>query len=171
MALLKKIKEKLGFGTGSNDHDTGETTVTVEKDGAETEAVDDESTDTERTAETSPETVEEPVEEDEESTETEEQDVEEGADDGTIEDDGTVAEPDDGTVAEPDDETVAEPDDETGEPVEEIKGIGPAYGERLAEIGIRSVADLAAADPADVAEGVKVSEKRASTWIDRAGEF
>jgi len=32
MALLKKIKEKLGFGTGSTDHDTGETTVTVEKD-------------------------------------------------------------------------------------------------------------------------------------------
>jgi len=38
-------------------------------------------------------------------------------------------------------------------------------------MGIETVTQLAAADPAEVAEGAKVSEKRASRWIDRAAEF
>ncbi|OTE98783.1 helix-hairpin-helix domain-containing protein, partial [Halorubrum sp. SD683] len=58
-----------------------------------------------------------------------------------------------------------------GPSVEEIKGIGPAYAERLAGIGIETIDDLAAADAAAVAEGTSVGEKRAATWIDRASEF
>ena len=58
--------------------------------------------------------------------------------------------------------------EEPSEPVETLKGIGPAYAERLGSIGIESVADLAAADPEEVADGIDVSEKRVSGWVDRA---
>lgn len=55
-----------------------------------------------------------------------------------------------------------------GESVEVIKGIGPAYAERLANAGIDSVADLAAADVTALAEAVDLSEKRVGRWIERA---
>jgi len=55
-----------------------------------------------------------------------------------------------------------------GTPVEEIKGIGPAYSDRLDEVGIHTVDQLAAADPADLAERTTVSEKTVSKWVDRA---
>lgn len=61
----------------------------------------------------------------------------------------------------------AETEDEP-RPVDEIKGIGPAYSERLAEIGIETVADLVAADAADVAERTTVPETTVRKWIDRA---
>lgn len=63
----------------------------------------------------------------------------------------------------------AEADDD-GTPVDEIKGIGPAYSERLGEIGIHTVADLAAADAADVAEQTTAPEKTVQKWIDRAND-
>ncbi len=59
---------------------------------------------------------------------------------------------------------VADRDD----PVETVTGIGPAYGERLGEIGIETVADLATADAAAVAEQTSVSESRVEKWIARA---
>lgn len=62
-------------------------------------------------------------------------------------------------------------DGDDGIPVDEIKGIGPAYAERLGEIGVETVADLIDADVADVAERTTVSEKRVNRWIDRAREF
>lgn len=52
--------------------------------------------------------------------------------------------------------------------LEDIKGIGPTDGERLRTIGITAPADLAAADPADVAARADISETRVTTWIDRA---
>ncbi|MFW5949294.1 MAG: helix-hairpin-helix domain-containing protein [Halolamina sp.] len=54
--------------------------------------------------------------------------------------------------------------------VDEVKGIGPAYSERLGEIGIETVDDLAAADAADVAERTTVPEKTVRKWIDRAAD-
>ncbi|WP_224269856.1 helix-hairpin-helix domain-containing protein [Haloprofundus salinisoli] len=51
-----------------------------------------------------------------------------------------------------------------------IKGIGPAYAQRLADVGIETVADLADADAADLGEKIDVSEKRVDTWIARARE-
>jgi predicted flap endonuclease-1-like 5' DNA nuclease len=57
---------------------------------------------------------------------------------------------------------------EDAESVEVVKGIGPAYAERLANVGIHSVADLAAADAADLAPKIDLSEKRVGRWIDRA---
>ena len=52
--------------------------------------------------------------------------------------------------------------------VQEISGIGPTYSERLAERGIETVADLAGADPDDVAETAQVSASRATDWISQA---
>jgi predicted flap endonuclease-1-like 5' DNA nuclease len=55
--------------------------------------------------------------------------------------------------------------------VEEIKGIGPTYAERLEAAGMGTVADLAAADPADVAEAAQTGENRAGDWVERAQDF
>ena len=60
--------------------------------------------------------------------------------------------------------------DGSTEPVETIKGIGPAYAGRLEEFGIGTVGELAAADAAEVADGIDVSESRVSDWIERAGD-
>jgi predicted flap endonuclease-1-like 5' DNA nuclease len=60
---------------------------------------------------------------------------------------------------------------ETGagaESVKTIKGIGPAYAERLSNEGVDSVADLAAADAAELAAAIDLSEKRVGGWIERA---
>lgn len=58
--------------------------------------------------------------------------------------------------------------DADGTPVDEVKGIGPAYSDRLAEIGIHSVEQLAAADAEEVAGRIAVAEKTVGKWIDRA---
>jgi predicted flap endonuclease-1-like 5' DNA nuclease len=190
MALLKKIKEKLGFGSDSSDDEGGETTVTVERDagddgtaaGSETTAtgtadaaVDEGETDgsDESTeggsggTDAAEAAAEEPTDgEDEEAGGGEADDDAAGGDDADDTDDTDDADPGTETDADGSDGDVVD-----GEPVERIKGIGPAYGERLGEIGIETVADLAAADPAEVAEGTSVGEKRASKWIDRAEEF
>ncbi|RLM59810.1 helix-hairpin-helix domain-containing protein [Halobellus sp. Atlit-31R] len=55
-------------------------------------------------------------------------------------------------------------------PVETLKGIGPAYAERLGTVGIETVSDLAAADADEVAAEIDVSAKRVSRWIDRASD-
>jgi predicted flap endonuclease-1-like 5' DNA nuclease len=56
------------------------------------------------------------------------------------------------------------------EAVDVIKGIGPAYAERLANEGVHSVADLAAADVSELAEAVDLSETRVGRWVERAQE-
>lgn len=81
----------------------------------------------------------------------------------------------DGAEAEPESDSASEPSSEPepsadADPVEELTGIGPAYGERLRGIGIETVADLAAADAADIAAETDIGEGRASTWIERARE-
>jgi len=60
--------------------------------------------------------------------------------------------------------------DGSTESVETITGIGPAYASRLEEFGIETVGELAAADAAEVAEGIDVSESRVSDWIERAND-
>jgi predicted flap endonuclease-1-like 5' DNA nuclease len=58
----------------------------------------------------------------------------------------------------------------TDEPVDVIKGIGPAYADRLSAAGVDTVADLLAADPADLAAETDLSETRIDTWVERAEE-
>ena len=95
----------------------------------------------------------------EDDTETEE--VGEDAEGAGTEDAGEDAE-DAGT------EDAAGGDGGGDEPVETIKGIGPAYADRLETVGIETVGELAAADAAEVADGIDVSDSRVGDWIERA---
>ncbi|MPZ52459.1 MAG: hypothetical protein GEU79_06965 [Acidimicrobiia bacterium] len=56
-------------------------------------------------------------------------------------------------------------------PVTDITGIGPAYAERLASMGISDVRALAVADAEMIATQIEVTAERARLWIDRAGEL
>ncbi|PSP78146.1 class III poly(R)-hydroxyalkanoic acid synthase subunit PhaC [Halobacteriales archaeon QS_1_68_20] len=53
----------------------------------------------------------------------------------------------------------------------DLEGIGPAYAERLRDAGVETVADLADADPVDLAGATGVGESRVRTWIQRAGDL
>jgi predicted flap endonuclease-1-like 5' DNA nuclease len=58
---------------------------------------------------------------------------------------------------------------EAAEPVlEEIDGLGPTYAERLEAEGIHSPTDLAAAEPATVADIAEAPEHQAGEWIEEA---
>ncbi|ALG81574.1 hypothetical protein HLASA_0673 [Halanaeroarchaeum sulfurireducens] len=57
---------------------------------------------------------------------------------------------------------------EEGEPLTDIKGIGPAYADRLTDAGVDDVATLVSADPDALSEDIDVSPKRIQRWIDRA---
>lgn len=59
--------------------------------------------------------------------------------------------------------STASPDDLT-----EVKGIGPAYRDRLAAAGVTSFTDLVEAGPAAVAEAAGVGETVAAGWIEQA---
>jgi predicted flap endonuclease-1-like 5' DNA nuclease len=173
MALLEKIKRKLGFGSESSDQGAGETTVTVEQEAGEN-AADSRPAGVE-TADAASTTPDDGVASGTEEAAGAEETT--GAEVGAVDESEDAAESGDAPSAAADDTTAddtaadaAEPRSD-GDPVDQIKGIGPAYGERLAEMGIETVDELAAADPVDVADGASVGEKRASRWIDRAEQF
>jgi len=50
----------------------------------------------------------------------------------------------------------------------DVKGIGPVYAERLTTAGMTTFAELAASDPATIAEAAGVSESTATSWIEQA---
>ena len=54
------------------------------------------------------------------------------------------------------------------EDVDVIKGVGPAYAERLGEAGVDTVADLATADADELAAETDLSAKRVSGWVEQA---
>jgi predicted flap endonuclease-1-like 5' DNA nuclease len=83
------------------------------------------------------------------------EDAESEADAGT-DDTSESAEP------EPDDGTDASPS------VDTLKGIGPAYADRLRSAGIETVAELSGADADALGDEIDVSPKRVARWIDRA---
>jgi len=64
-------------------------------------------------------------------------------------------------------DSVDESEDTSG-PVTSIKGIGPAYSDRLNAAGISSVAELADADAEALSDEIDVSPKIVGDWIDRA---
>lgn len=74
------------------------------------------------------------------------------------------------------DESEAEPEVTTDEPqgstdpVTEIKGIGPAYADRLHGQDIETVGQLADADPAAIAAETDLGEGRVSDWVERAND-
>ena len=75
-----------------------------------------------------------------------------------------------GEESEPGAESETEMSGAGTEDVQSIKGIGPAYADRLAQAGIYTVADLVAADIETVAEDTGVAESRVSTWMERASD-
>jgi len=52
--------------------------------------------------------------------------------------------------------------------LEDIKGIGPTYGERLREAGIDGVGALAESDPAALSEETDIAESRVENWVEQA---
>jgi predicted flap endonuclease-1-like 5' DNA nuclease len=91
--------------------------------------------------------------------------------------DAEEAEPAPQSTSSPDDQAESadadDPADESvedvpSEPVDVIKGIGPAYADRMADAGVETVADLAAADADDLESQTEISAKRIQGWIDRA---
>jgi len=76
-----------------------------------------------------------------------------------------------GTTTDDEPTATAEEDDDAStdtEPVENIKGIGPTYSDRLESSGLGTVAALADSDAETVAEAAQTSEGRASEWVKRA---
>jgi predicted flap endonuclease-1-like 5' DNA nuclease len=168
MALLQKLKEALGFGSGSSAQESEDPTVTVEKaheaidpaaDEADGEAVPEPSGGDASAAIASSGSAAEPVEDAETDTVAADEETEVEADDDLA------------PTGKADTDPAGSDESPAGDPVEQITGIGPAYGERLAAMGIETVDELADADPAAVADETSVGEKRATTWIDRANDF
>ncbi|AWB27526.1 helix-hairpin-helix domain-containing protein [Halococcoides cellulosivorans] len=56
----------------------------------------------------------------------------------------------------------------TGPDLTDIKGIGPAYEQRLIDAGVSSVDALVEADTASLADSTDLSETRVGRWQDRA---
>lgn len=96
-----------------------------------------------------------------------------GAETSTGERETSAGEPDtttNGPAGSTDEQGVAasEPSGAAAEPVDSIKGIGAAYAQRLADAGIDSVAELARADPGEIAEATDLGTGRVGKWIERA---
>lgn len=168
MPILRKLKSLLGRDEPSEtDRDV---TVTVEHD-PETEAAVkgtdhadlDESAGADATDEAADEgDVEGDVEGDIEAVEGDED--EGGADEaGEAEVESTE---DVVTEAEPAEESAG-----ASEPVDVLNGVGPAYAGRLEDAGVETVADLASADPADLAAESDIAEGRLQGWIEQAREY
>ena len=192
MSLLDKLKSILGLSDSTTTRDRERVGVTVERDPeAEASSAPADGTELDRNAvETT--TVDEPdaagVTADEtvaDETAADETAADETAADETAADE-TVADETAADVAEgatDDDTTEAateEPapteevttsdgaDDGDGEPTTEITGIGASYSNTLAEAGVETVSELAAADASDLDERTGLGENRIAGWIDAA---
>jgi polyhydroxyalkanoate synthase len=55
--------------------------------------------------------------------------------------------------------------------LDRVRGVGPAYAERLRAAGVGTVSELAAADPAALSERIDVAESRVADWVDHASEL
>jgi len=125
---------------------------------------------------------EEPVAEETDAAASTESLVEDSVEDGETSEASEAAEPAEAAgPSEEDMETDVEdvdPDAGTGdvadtegaEDVEIVKGVGPAYAERLHEAGVETVADLVAADAADLGDATGISPKRIGRWQESAAD-
>jgi predicted flap endonuclease-1-like 5' DNA nuclease len=154
MSILQKIKQVFGLSTaGAETESPGEggTDVTIER-----EPDHDAGSEAGLGGETGSETA------------AEETAVDAGAGSGVEAETETELEPEAEDKVEASD---AESEPEAGpgaDPVDVINGIGPTYSDRLADVNIGTVADLAEADPETVADAAKTGESKAMSWIDRA---
>ncbi|WP_312909070.1 helix-hairpin-helix domain-containing protein [Natronosalvus caseinilyticus] len=165
--------------TGSSDEDVGEDEDAEAEDVADEPIVEAESEPADEADETEDATVE--SDETAESTDTDEaaKTAAAGTDASSSTDAMTEVPDDVDEAAEPAEatgpttedatpEASKVPDDHSQEPVDVIKGIGPAYADRLEGAGVETVADLATADADSLSEDTDISAKRLQGWIDRA---
>lgn len=189
MGLLKLIKAVMGLNgtessarSGASDSGGKDVDVTVEhepepatdsesavKGTTDVEISDETATEADATTETVVETEVEPETgaEAEAVTETDaEPDAESEPEPDAESEPESDVEPDADEVA---DDAESEPAvDGADEPVDTISGIGPAYADRLSDVGIETVGDLVSVEAADVAAETDLSEKRVQRWIDIA---
>ncbi|AUV81340.1 class III poly(R)-hydroxyalkanoic acid synthase subunit PhaC [Salinigranum rubrum] len=92
-----------------------------------------------------------------------------GDDEAVDAENGTVHVEDDAGEEDEDDESGAEAFDDTD--LDQVRGVGPAYADRLREAGVGTVSELAAADPETLAERIDVSTSRVADWVDHATEL
>ncbi|GAB6861549.1 helix-hairpin-helix domain-containing protein [Haloplanus litoreus] len=166
MGILDTLLSLIGLDGSSSDEERRETTVSVEREHAETESEaavkgTDPAEDAAAAGTDAAASTDSLVDEDAGAAEPAEA---AGPDAGNGETELDTANAESVGEATGEHEAAAEDADS----VEVIKGIGPAYAERLSNVGIDSVADLAAADAADLAPQIDLSEKRVGRWIDRA---
>ena len=159
MGLLERIKSALGFGTSG-----------ASAAGKSSSADQRPSSDSDSTGE--PTQVEDEAGVDvtvEHEPDTRSEDAVKGTDTAGTGSSAAVEPADTGDAAAESAETDAEasPPGE-GVDLEEVKGIGPAYADRLRDAGIEDVAALGAADAADLAERSDMGEGRLRKLIDRA---
>lgn len=76
-----------------------------------------------------------------------------------------------GSVSETDSADESGTTSEPSADLEDVKGIGPAYAERLRNAGVEDVATLAEADPADLSERADIPEARVRDMVERAGTY
>jgi len=167
MGLLDRIKSLFGGSSENRSHE--EVSVTVERepddesggDAAAETGVADEEPD-------APDTEDEDESDDDEAEPETDEDADDEAEPAAEE---AESEDEEDTEAEPD-ESASPPGDAAegpaAESVESISGIGPAYGERLADAGVETVGDLAAADADALAEETDIGAGRIVDWIERA---
>ena len=65
-------------------------------------------------------------------------------------------------------EPTATTSDQGMDDLTQVRGIGPVYRHRLAEIGIASFDDLLDGDAAEIAAAIDVNESQVREWIDQA---
>ncbi|MFC7204411.1 helix-hairpin-helix domain-containing protein [Haloferax namakaokahaiae] len=197
-SISSLLKSLLGRGTSSDasNGSDADATVTVERDtrreqtttpepNVESEAaVKEPVEETESADEEAVEPEEEAADDDEEVViEEAEADVAEDAVSDESDEDAAESEvepePEDADAETDADEVEESTEDEASEPeaeaadspsVDTVRGIGPAYAERLENIGIETVSDLVDADADAVGDDIDVSPKRVQRWIDRANE-
>ncbi|MFB6196556.1 MAG: helix-hairpin-helix domain-containing protein [Haloplanus sp.] len=170
MGILDTLRTLLGLGGASSDEQR-ETTVSVEREartetesavkGAETTTDEPVAAGTDASAST-----ESLVEEETQPTDSAESAEATGPGAGDVETELDTAASE--SRGETTGEHEAEHEGPEPESVEVIKGIGPAYAERLSNVDVDTVAELAAADADELAEAIDLSAKRVGRWIERA---
>ena len=185
MGLIERIKSALGLGTApsSSQSATSSTDGPTAGDGVDVTVEHDPATASEDAVKgTDTADDDGPTAEVDTTTEPDSPSVDEDADTSSA-----AAEPDssevDGTGTDETDESAAADADGTSESdeskpaptepapdaeLEDIKGIGPAYGERLREAGIEGIGDLADADAAALAAETDIAESRVADWVEQA---
>jgi len=167
MGLITKLKSLLGLAEDRPQPRSSESGVTIEREPDESNERPD--AETERAIKTTDETV------DGGGTAASEADVDETdptAHIERVESDSAESNGTEGDAAGTEEPETEEPTpseaDADARPLEDVKGIGPAYAGRLRSAGVENTAALAEADPEEIAEETDLSPKRISGWIERA---